>query len=569
MEKCNRERRKFTRPHAPAYLREREERKSRRNTMFNSVTELFLSEYFLMQATFGPYLKDAKRLFMSLGKTFLQPEKELESLYLMTEDERVKEINTERDYFQYRRYRQYAAITGISDESQPDYEELIKIKGDAISTAMNCHLRLEGDVSRNMVYNNLLNAANAGLTVALRLTGELQCEGVFFEKNEKTGIKNLKKAADWNDGVSILSLIRYCPDSREYNASRLYAALKDTPFLALADAVKSTYNLECDQKIEEVKLLDKAFNSPALKRDQYEPKYARILYSKALGIKDKEKAILTENKELTSSVGDLPLKLSRENRGTEKKITTPLCRADEQEKIDRALSNADLRNLSSYRPLLITGNSKYILNVYAKAIIKAGSGVHFERIDINTLTEYDFEPSSNNIFIRTIDEDTDNYCLLFLFGDLSDRATEAVKSFLQSSKRCKFHINSPSVTLDLSEVLPVCFCDEKNAETFKHYCDVVRIADISQGAKPMIIQDMLRHKSKIYGLKKITLADGATDLFTGCNIDDTEKILDEAIRAHRIKNGAITLTKEMIAEYITENSKNKMGFGFGGMNDEI
>ena len=209
--------------------------------MLNTTVELFMSEYFLIKAVLGKYLEDGKKLFSALGKIFLIPEEEVEKLYLLSENETAKSINTEQDFMQYQRILKYSRLTGTESTRNAEWEEIARIKGNAILLAQSHKLLAEADMARNAVYTCLSAAATAGSVSALKITGILQCEGIFLNKNTKAGVKTLSKAADWNDIVSTLALLRYCKDTSEYNMARLRQEVANTPFEELYEtAAKSS-----------------------------------------------------------------------------------------------------------------------------------------------------------------------------------------------------------------------------------------------------------------------------------------------------------------------------------------
>ena len=301
-----------------------------------------------------------------------------------------------------------------------------------------------------------------------------------------------------------------------------------------------------------------------MKREGYDPKYARILNSKALYIKDKEKAVFTQNKEQLSVIGDLPLKLSHENIAAvdvDAVEKVAIKREVETTAVVRALKNSDLRELPSYRPLCICSDSKYILNTYARAIATKSKVAHVEMIDVGELGEYDFEPTPNNIFVRSINEDKDNRFLLFFHGEILEKKMDAVKSILQSGRRAKFHLNSPSVTLNLGAVLPICFCDKQNAQALEPYCDIVRLAPITTDELSYAVKDILVSKEQMYGVGKIKLGGEVNEVLDGYDIDAAEKLIDAAVRARREKGAKITLTREILQSYASENDRPRIGFG--------
>lgn len=532
--------------------------------MLSAAVELFLSEYFLIKAVLGKYLEDSEKLFYSLSKIFLIPEKEKDNLYRLTENEIARAITTDKEFMQHQRMQKYSQLIGAAKQANAEWEEVTNVKGNAILTAQNHNLSSDADASRNVVYTCISSAATGGQVKALRIMGILQCEGTFLNKNMKAGIKNLSKAANWNDFVSTLSLLHYRKEYREINMTRLRQEVADTPFEELYAAASKKYRQAENEDIAEVRLLDRAFGSGVLKREVYDPKYARILNSKALYIKDKEKALFTQSKELVGVIGDLPLKLSREKMAAidvSAVRNTALKRADEATSVVCALNNGDLRELSAYRPLCLCCNSRYILNTYANAIAANSSGVHVETIDVAELSDYDFEPTPNNIFVRSVNEDKDNRFLLYFVGEVPEVRINLMKGILQSGKRAKFHLNNPNVTLNLSAVLPVCFCDERNAKYLKPYCDVIELAEVKAEEMPAAIKHILASKAKLYGIKEIKLDGEAAAIFKGYDIDTAEKLIDTAVRARREKGASVTLSREVIQQYSSDNIRPVIGFG--------
>ena len=532
--------------------------------MLNATVEKFISEYFLMKAILGKHLPDGRKLFGALSKICLIPEADVSKLYALAENEAAKSINTEKEFMQHQRMQKYSKLVGSEQKENAEWEEIIAIKGSAIQMAMGYNLVSGVDVSRNAAYSNLSMAASGGTVAAMQIMGILLCEGIFLDKNKVAGLKYLEKAAGWNDIISILALLHYSEDNRGYNMARLRQVLENTPYPKLYKEAAKRYGTAEDADCGEVRLLLKAFASGILKREVYDPKYARILNSKALYIKDKEKTVFSPSAELLSVIGSLPLKLTNDyitavDVDEVKNVTVK--REAETKAVIRALRNGDLRELPSYRPLCICSDSRYMLNMFAKAIAAKSKGVHVETIEVGELIEYDFEPSPNNVFIRSIDEDKDNRFLMFFCGDIPQYKIEAVKSMLQSGRRAKFHLNSPNVTLNLGMVLPICFCDKQNAELLRPYCDIVRIAPITEDELAAVIRDILIGKEKLYGVGKIKLSGEPKDVFCYYDIDTAEKLIDSAVRARREKGAKITLSREILEEYNADKDRPRIGFG--------
>ena len=282
--------------------------------MLNSVTELFLTNYFYILALVGNFLDSGEKLFYRLAKIFFVPREEAERLYKIADSREVRQISTLNSFNQRNRLLEYYELFGKSSQIAPEYDEVIRIKGNALASLKGTPLEVKGNAPRQVIYNTLLTAANAGSVSALFACGLLQCEGVFFDRNFKAGLKKLNNAADWLDIVSLLAIIEYDEGSRSYNLARLEVATYNTPYERLAQAVARNYVIpNYFGDLSASILLIKAFGSDALKHDQYDAKVSRILKSNVLSYGDKERLVYTGNKDLFTTVGNLPLKLGRSN----------------------------------------------------------------------------------------------------------------------------------------------------------------------------------------------------------------------------------------------------------------
>lgn len=519
--------------------------------MFNAITELFLSEYFVIMASGGKFVDDRKDMFARLSKIFMLGNSETDKLFALCDNELVRDIVTEQDYLRYQRLQKYTSLTNDNAVLNSDIEEIIRVKGNALAASAKQKLTFNPQTSRNAEYSALLSAANGGLVIALKILGILQCEGIFLEKNVNAGVRNLTKVANWNDCVGTLALLRYSQTDRAYNASRLRMIVVGTPFEKLFDKAVKTYGISAITDIPEVRLLNRAFESAILNRNVYNPMSARILYSNALSLKDKEKAMLSQDAGKLNVLSDLPLKLA-ERSITDVDVraidSVALKRPIEQRRIKTALNNADLRIYEQYRPLCLASDSQYVLNMYARAIFKPSETCRFDKVNIAELSGYDLEPSCNNVFVRSIDEDADNRFLLFFVGNISDRALDFVKNFLLSSRRAKFHLNNPSVTLDLSPVLPICFCDRRNARLLEDILDVVQLDDVSDIEFPQALSDIIADKKALYGVD-ITIKGAIGEIFADCSVDKAERLIDVIARNHRKDGKSIVITRDAVAEY--------------------
>jgi hypothetical protein len=174
------------------------------------------------------------------------------------------------------------------------------------------------------------------------------------------------------------------------------------------------------------------------------------------------------------------------------------------------------------------------------------------------------EPSANNIFVRSVDEDKFNIFLFRFEGEIPEGVIDAVTPFLQIEKRSKFHLGMPNVNIDLSAVLPIVLADKLNAKKLNSVCDVVELADISPKEVCVLISHLIKEKTAAYNLSRIELSDDAVDFLKKMTIDDIAQCLDRGIRAQSLKSGDIRLDEKMLMNCIDISQISHIGFGFGG-----
>lgn len=536
--------------------------------MKDIIQELFLREYFLFRSVLGGQIGERRRWFTLLARQYFVDDAQADELFPLTESDAAEAIATAHDYMQYCRIKQYAKIGQLGLPANAADDEMIAIKGSASVLAEGLGLGKRGDPLCSEIYNKLSFCADGGNVHAMRVLGTLLCEGGPIGQNIRAGRKYLEMSADWNDVGSLLALLAYGTEGRAFQLSRLFTATYGTPYFSLYERASAAFCMPKAVAVGEVRLLEQAFRSGALKRDTYEPKYARIVYGSAASLADRERAVFSASKEYLSAVGDLPLKLRKKARRyavPESVKYFPLPRDGERKEVLKKLQNADLCGIEPYRPLCICSDSHYLLNLYAEFVTELGAERHTERIEISRLTGYDLEPTQNNVFLRSVDEDRDNSFLLFFTGEIQRDVLESSLAFLNGGQRMKFHLNNPSATLDLSAVLPVCFCDRANVKHMRDACDVLFLADVTREEMPSALLDMLSVCARRYGVERAELDDGLIEELSVRTPDEAERILDEAVRANRTQEGPVILKTDDVQAFIRSAERGKRGFGFGGI----
>lgn len=536
--------------------------------MLDYLSEIMLREYFTLDLIVGNFVSDKAFAFKRLGEAFLLPEDKLETLFALTERPAVCGIRSEREYNLQCRIKQYYALGKREADRDEDVEETeaLHIKGSVFQQLKSLEFFVGEDVTKTVVHKQLTDLANAGAVLAIRLLGFLKMEGIFVNRDVKSGRERLKNAAKWNDVEGLFYALRYDAGEKTQNLGRLKLAAENVSQPALFGIATQRYGEEYTAEDAQATLLEKAFRKGILRREVFSAQYARLIYSRTLAFKDKEKALFSGNKEQLALVAELPLKLSEEELELHPSAMAdaPLIRDAVAEKLCGALRNADLRTLDTYKPLCLCSDSAYILDAYATTVEGLVDGAHVERIEVADLTAPDFELTKNNVFISDCTEYKNNVYLLFFRGEIAPAAFEQVKNFLRSAKRRQFRLVHPAVCLDLSSVLPICFCDRENERLLKKYCDVTRISEATKAERKTVVNHILGEKRKLYGVPQITVCEEAIGQLTGLSIDAMESALDEAILSHRAKGQPLFLTAEIVKDCISGQNGARKYFGFGG-----
>lgn len=547
--------------------------------MFSFLEELFLKEYFLHNAILGNYCSK-QETFDFLAKIFKISDKKANILYELAEQQSVQEITTEADACRYKRIGQFRTINNKTNLFDEQTDAIITIKTEAIVIAAQMDLCVESKCTKSKLYQLLLDRSNCGYVDALRVLGTLQVTGLFVEKNRQAGQKNLAKASEWGDVVAMFLLVRLgVVDSTLQN--NFYFATQDTPYWELYKIADVEPFIPSEEQAE-VLLLNKLFTYRTVKQNVYSEPHAHVIYATGISNEDKERLLFSDNKQLLSDALNLPIyrpiNVDLECNWGELRLMA-LDRRNEQNQVIASLRNRDLRRLSTYRPLCLCTNSQYLQEQYARALEKCFDNTLVQRITVGGLQEIDFEPTSNNVFVRSckcddelglqkIKNDTNNVFILFLNGEISNATMKHIKEFLSTEYRRQFRLLRPNLTLDFSYTLPICICDSDNAKKIKTLVETIQIAELESEESLKVINEMLETKAKLYFGNNVELTDNAVELLSKFAVEEAEEIIDIAFRSQRALQDSCNNISFAITPYIKtyDRQHGERTFGFGGYN---
>lgn len=518
----------------------------------------FLTEYFTVGALL-PDCIDRERVFNAMAEAYKIENPQ--NLYSLCDCGRVKSVKTVNDFFLDNRIKDYHAAIGRETAEDKD-GAVIASKGQALITLQNQNLKSEDTVTDSEVISKLSAAANDGLITAMIVCGFLMNEGIVLPQNKEGGLKYLTKAAEWNSFDALVMCMHYDSLNAAYYGGILKETLADTPYCAYADRlIKDCETVKSDPA---VRLLERAFSRGIAKREKYDQVISRILQSKGLSFKDKQKIILSANSSYHTAVSQLPLNLREWDR---RNAALNLCldRQAESGKVSRLLSNAHLVSSPKYRPTCICCEDEYLTDEYEAAIRQALSGCNVIRIDVADLPDAAFENAARNPVLRSVRESKPNAVIFVLRGEISSFKMMAVEEFLYARERASYKIGD-GVTLDLSNLLPIIICDNKTASVFKPNCNVVYIAPLSKDEKRVIISGEINEDKGVFGIDNVSFEGAAIEKLADVKIEKALEVIDRIFQTVAFE-GENLVTVSMVQECVGTLAGKENNLGFGGRND--
>ena len=186
-------------------------------------------------------------------------------------------------------------------------------------------------------------------------------------------------------------------------------------------------------------------------------------------------------------------------------------------------------------------------------------------MDADALRPRDLARTKNNAFLRDLSRDKNNVILFMMDGGVEEYVIEEITDFLQGEKRADFNLESPSLSIDLSSVLPICVCDRENARKLEGDAEIVELPSFGKQRNACMIRAIFEERQKAFGVADMTIAPEAADLLATLPIDVAESIIDKALRAFRAKKGEATLSDATVREYMKKLRTKTFGFGGNGL----
>lgn len=389
----------------------------------------------------------------------------------------------------------------------------LNIKGEALSIIKN--LDLDNKTSSSTIYKKLYDLKLKGSINAIKILGFLSYYGFLINKNTKLAIECFKYLKNWGNDFG----------SRMLKAN----------------------NITFEQDSKCVELFDDLVNNLIISKSTINYQIYNILYSNILYIYDKRKLLLSKNADYLTIFNTMPLNIKSSNIDFDLSRLNNLIvkRNDELSSLKKEIKKVNYRTNNSYLPLAIQINSKTIKKDYLNNISKIFTDCVTIDVDnnFNMAELLKFIKKDNNVFIFNLQDDLQQPIINFL------------TQFLNTDSRSKLDLSG--IEINLSSVLPICIGSERIINKFRQITKIVKINDLDNGEKQLMVQTFINKKQNEYKIESLT---NNINCYKEINIDNLIIAIDKYLYENKDEKNII-LTNDILIDYMKLNSNS---YGFGG-----
>ena len=547
--------------------------------MNNNIKELFLTEYFKQVAAIGKFCD--KTTFDLLAETFLLPREEAEVVWKAVGEGVVAEVVTLEDANRYKRILQLGALNNTSLPVSEENNNIISIKSNAIAEMSSIDMCAERNATASQVLQRLHAHALQGYTSVMYIWGTIQCEGndaLCVERCFEKGVFNIEKAAHWGHIPAILTLLHYLNNKDKYPVSQIKHSAKYYSKLLCTFAVNTPYqdllsvlNIKDSEHSSNARLLLELFAQRKIKTEIFDKSIAKVVYADTIGAAAKEKLLSDTDVNAITELAALPMHLLRGTFEPDRQFWSSLPfvnREAEREALLREINRMGDFFFEQTKPFCFCSQDRFVLDAYRQSFekmeIDGPNPQHVVTIDVGELSDADIQPNAENVFVTNCKNNARNLYLLVLQGNVSASKISAVKNFLQSNKRAKFKLSRPSVTLDLSPIVSICFCDKQNADKLSDVVNIGVTASLSSEERQYILKQRIQDVHCRCDNMPLYVNDSDIGLLSRYPLDVALMALD---KLYQDSANGTAKDKRDISFYIADAEKShdrNRGYGFGG-----
>ncbi len=511
----------------------------------NKINKEMCLNYVFSVETLSNKLIDAKTSLDIVSDALFINHEDKQVLDNLINLEEVKEITSLNDYNRSCRISKFLKANG--EELDKDLEEVINLKGQALSNAKSLNFKVDTSMSSITSFNQIFDNAYKGVIDAKIVLGILQCEGIYCNQNLKGGLKNLKEASSWNNIFATLLLLKYDDSNTQNLINILYTLTHDTPYEFLYNKAGIKYNLSYTHEVEEVKLLLKSFASRNIHKDIYNVQIAKIIHSSCLLTKDKEKILFSSSDDFLAKNIELPLSLKKKEYDYDLSFVTI-------ENFKNVLHRIVKKDYNM--PLCININSNYSLSVYKKFINKAFSQTNIKYIDVSSLLDEELANNGSNYFVRSCDEKKHNLYVLELKGEIHPLILKKVTTLLKN--RFYFMLTKPNIELNLSAIDLLVFATKDNVNKLKGVCEVISLDEHLN--KKYFLDNIISEKKEDLKLTSLELEPLAKEELLKLDIDKAYDLINLYVKEN-VKDNKVNVDLNKLRK-IERNAISNLTYGF-------
>ncbi len=529
----------------------------------------FLCTSYLVSALVGGLVdrECEMKIFDILSKVYLiKDEEKLNKFRALSFNEDYYGMNTLAEYERTCRMLEYAQMRGI-DTSLTDEDRLIlSAKRIALRSAKEILPEVE-NLNPDTLTDALLKGISVGNVTAMTTLAFLNETGIAIGKNHRRAVVNLNHAARWNS-ISANLLLAYFDTSRVSECiARILASDKGSDTQELVQYVCECYGVDTPESDVSSGLLERAFCLGAVERHVCDVTFEGIIYSSAIPVPDKKRAIESYNKGTMNLYDAIPADAATDtamvwDKGAFSDIA--IVREDEIRRIKRNLIGIKGRAKPQYKPLMLVCRDAYVLHEYKRALGRALCKNPIRMLDARHFNDYTFSQTANNVFLSEISS-THTTSTVFMIDSchaLGPVAVSMLSKYLRGDTRAEFRLLQPSLGFDLSGILPVLFSQAEPDGALSDYCDVIRLNPITAEEKGVVISDILERYLDAYGIENVTLCDAVVDILKTKSTEQIEECVDEVVKYMALEDREGEVDEEAFKLIMKDIRVTTVKFGF-------
>lgn len=437
----------------------------------------------------------------------------------------------------------------------------MRVKEEILTTGQNLTL--------NATKSIIEARSRGGDTDCMALMSFLEYHGFFFAQDCEQAMKHIHDSACWNHLFGALMGAKFAKDPRPYHEI-LCAILADPSKVETFEYLHSALNISPDTKPGKIASeLETAFHQGAFQRCKLYPDMLKMMASCVLSENSKCK-IIKHSKDKDAFCSEIPLDIDRATELTIDMSGFQIlseARADEYERIASNLAIADIRASSTYRPLLIVCQDRAAFDLYHVSISMCFGNSPFAALNFAIIGKPSFAPHKENTLISAMEKLRDRNSVLLLehCEVLSEEDSAALSKYLSGTYRKNFKMgNAPSITLDLSGILPVILASAMPSKEIVARCDVIIASELYPDEFKNVIEKLLSQKNDLFRLNSLEISDDALHSLSEYAIETASMLLDKVIGKIRVKDKNVMITSSELQVVTDMYRSKKQNFSFWG-----